>query len=173
MKPRPTDQLKLTHGRLLEVLHYDPSTGFFTWLKTLSPKGLAGSRAGCVRREYRVVTVDGECHLEHRVAWFYVKGKWPDEIIDHLDSDGHNNAFDNLREATYVINNQNRRKLMGHNTSGFVGAIPVVVNGVTRYTARISYPGKRNHYLGRFDTPEQACAAYMKAKAELHEGFVA
>ncbi len=37
---------KLTHKRLLKVLHYWGDVGVFTWLKMLSPTGTVGEIAG-------------------------------------------------------------------------------------------------------------------------------
>jgi hypothetical protein len=52
-------------------------------------------------------------YLAHRVAWFYVTGKWPENQIDHRDGDGWNNRFSNLRKATHTQNLYNQKRRPG------------------------------------------------------------
>jgi hypothetical protein len=47
----------------------------------------------------------------HRLAWFYVHGKWPQSGIDHRNGDIGDNRIENLREATQAQNCANKRGL--------------------------------------------------------------
>ena len=91
-----------------EILHYEPETGVFTWL--VSPRaGWVGKRAGSLRKDrYRAIKIRGVSYLEHRLAWFYVHGYWPD-VIDHINHDEADNRLNNLRDCDQFINHQNRR----------------------------------------------------------------
>ncbi|MEI5680503.1 MULTISPECIES: HNH endonuclease [unclassified Mesorhizobium] len=155
---------KLTLERLKQVVHYDRETGIFTRLEDhwRSPAGL---EAGYLRPDgYRTITVDGERHLGHRLAWFYVTGAWPADQIDHMDRNRGNNRFANLREVTIAENGLNRSSRAG-SSSRYPGVKFRKDRG--RWTARISLNFK--HYnLGCFDTEEQAYAAYRAAKINLH-----
>lgn len=146
----------LTQARLKEVLHYDPETGVFTRLTT----GLvAGSRTG----RYCYISVDGYLYLAHRLVWLYLFNRWPTADVDHIDGDGRNNRRGNLREATHAQNQQNQRR--GQGKAGLLG---VTYDASTqRYMARLTVGGK-THHLGRHGTPEEAHAAYVKAKREHH-----
>jgi hypothetical protein len=73
------------------------------------------------------------------------------------------NRLENLREVSQQVNCQNRRK--AHGVSGLLGAHP----HQGRFSSSIRYGGK-NHYLGIFDTAEEAHAAYLEAKRKHHEG---
>lgn len=148
-----------------EWLLYDKATGVFTWLKKPSRGRLAGNRAGCKKDNYRRIKLLGKWYYEHRLAWMYVTGEWPDPEVDHLNGHGTDNRWDNLREATSLINKQNRHCARKDSSSGLIGAMPNK-NG---WMARIKVNGK-NHHLGTFQTPELASAAYIKAKRTLHEG---
>lgn len=154
----------LTQSRLKELLHYCPDTGVFTWQRARQ-----GVRVGCVAggiggEGYRSIRVDGRNYLAHRLAWLYVYGEWPKDQIDHINGVKDDNRIANLREATNAENNQNLA-MRSSNKSGFVG-----VHWHSRdrkWHANIRINMKRK-FLGRFNTPESAHAAYLAAKAELH-----
>jgi hypothetical protein len=90
---------------------------------------------------------------------------------DHRNGDTLDNRRSNLREATNEQNAQNR-KTPKTNRSGAKGvSLDGFKNGAPRYAASISANGKK-HWLGRFDTIEEAQAAYLAAAAELHGEFM-
>lgn len=105
---------ELTHERLRDLLTYNPVTGKFFW------RMRGGARAGSMRGKYRSITVDGKAHLEHRLAWFYVHGRWPCDSIDHANCVEHDNRLENLREATLSQNMANKPRGR-RNKSGFQG----------------------------------------------------
>lgn len=159
------DRKAVTGERLRELLHYDPETGVFTW-RVGGRRARLGEAAGCVETcGYLRITIDGRQYYAHRLAWLYVTGAWPADQLDHRDGDRTNNRFDNLREATHAENGQNRTT-QKNNTSGFAGVHWHL--GDRRWHARIRVGGRRVH-LGSFDTPEEAHAAYIEAKARLHD----
>lgn len=47
---------------------------------------------------YRYVDIDGESYRADKLAWLYMTGEWPDELV-HVDGDKGNNVFANLRPA--------------------------------------------------------------------------
>jgi len=156
--------IRLTHERLLALLHYDPETGVWRWRITLGSHGHAGSEAGYIKRgshgpHYRYIGVNGESYLAHRLAWLYMTGSWPIGHIDHRDCDGLNNRWANLREATHSQNAGNKARFK-NNTSGFKG---VTFNkGCQKFQAQIHF-NRKLIYLGLYDTPEAAAAAYAAA----------
>lgn len=158
----PAKQAALTAERLREILHYDPETGFFTWLIKPSRKIALGSLAGSASANgYRVIRVDGNLYQAHRLAWFYVHGRWPIAEIDHINRDKAENRLINLREATRPQNMHNTL-IRSSNKTGFVGVSMAVVVG--KFQAHYRRDGKR-FYLGTFATAEAASAAYRAAIA--------
>ena len=133
-------RIELPVELLWEILDYDPETGILTWKERKrdseywSHKGVtrfnnnrAGKEASYTRKTYNrdyyrkeVKMPDGKNYLAHRVIWAWMTGEWPEDMIDHVDQDSLNNRWENLRQATNAINQQNstRRK---DNTSGVVG----------------------------------------------------
>ncbi len=101
----------LTRKRLKEVLYYDPLTGVFTWF---SHAWCTGKTAGSKDTYGHIqICVDGQRYLAHRLAWFYMRGRWPKLGLDHADLNRSNNAWCNLRLATFSQNNANRRSKRG------------------------------------------------------------
>jgi len=151
----------LTAERLRDVLNYDPETGVFTWRKRISIRIKVGSRAGRVNwKGYRMIGIDGALIMEHRLAWLYVYGEWPDRQIDHINRDKSDNRIANLRLATNSQNHINKG-LQKNNTSGFKGVIWEPSLG--KWRARIKINGK-NKYLGVHRTREAAAAARRVAE---------
>lgn len=154
----------LSHARLLELLSYDAVTGAFHWRKHQGGMK-AGDRAGCARDDgYRTLTIDGERHLEHRLAWFYVHGKWPSALLDHRNRQRSANVVSNLRPTDHRGNCENR-SIRADNSSGFIGVSWHKPR--QKWQARIASGGRRQH-LGLFETPELAHEAYLAAKAQRH-----
>lgn len=161
----------LTAARLRELLSYNPETGEFIRLAaggkrltrpdTVGPVVGAGNHLG-----YKQVSVAGMQYQAHRVAWLYMTGAWPTGQIDHINGDGKDNRWCNLRDVAPRVNSQNQRAARSDNGIGMLGVYP----NHKRFMAKISTPEKRNLYLGTFDTAEEAHAAYLQAKRKFHEG---
>ena len=167
----------LDQATLHRLLIYDPDTGVFTWRERddVRPQWngrYAGKRAGYARQAtgggwyWSVRIFDWPFHAGP-LAWLYMTGEWPADIVDHRDMDGLNNSWDNLREATKTQNAANTRASK-RNTSGLKGASYCKSAG--RFRATIGVRGKQI-WLGYFDTAEEAHAAYLDAATRLFQDF--
>jgi hypothetical protein len=87
--------------------------------------------------------------------------------VDHIDGNKLNNARANLRVCSNAENSRNC-KTPRSNTSGFKGVTWDKEKG--KWLAQIKFQNK-NNYLGRFDSPEEAYAAYCEAARRLHGNF--
>lgn len=157
--------MALTYERLVELLTYDPETGEF---RNNVARGRAGKGkiSGSVNTDGYIQTqIDGKLYFNHRLAWFYMTGKWPEIDIDHEDTYKGNNAFINLREATQSLNGANKGNIKT-NRSGYKGVSWDKIN--CKWLAQIKVK-KRQINLGRFTNPSDAHAAYMEA-ARKHFG---
>ena len=150
----------LTLARLKEVLTYDPETGLFIWRINRRGRAKAGTVAGADNGVgYIVIRLDGENHKAHRLAVFYMTGKWPIADTDHKNCKKSDNRWGNLRPATRSQNRANTN-VRADNTSGFKGV--VWDSKSSKWRAQTMVNGKRK-YLGLFDKVEDAVGAYGAA----------
>ena len=132
-------QQELTHDYLTTILHYDPITGNFTWLQKRRGTATKGSIAGFNNGNgYQTIYVGRKRYRLHRLAWFYMTKEWPKDMIDHINGNGLDNRWCNLREATRSQNAQNS-KLRNTNTTGVKGLTRDVTNN--RWKAQIVVDG--------------------------------
>lgn len=160
-----------------ERLSYDPLTGVITWryCDKVSKKAnrLAGKPAGCIygngNSRYWEIRVSNHLYNAHILAFICMTGEAPPPgmEIDHIDGDGLNNRWSNLRLCNKSQNQANSR-LRRTNTSGFKG---VCWHGQhKRWMARIHHKGRQIH-LGLYDTPEAAHEAYCSRARVLFGEF--
>lgn len=155
-------KLALSAERLRSVLSYDPETGVFTWKPGAARANEIAGTTHC--KGYRQISVDGGIYLAHRLAWLYVHGVFPAGFLDHCDRDRMNNRINNLREVTGSQNQQNRLAPR-NSTSGLKGVC--WDKSRQKWSAHIRVNDKQKT-IGRFDTREEAYAAYVLAAAQLH-----
>jgi hypothetical protein len=153
---------EITHEKLLAELFYDLNTGIFVRKKSCKGRK-TGEKVGHLRNDgYLVTTFHGKFFYLHRLAWFYVYGQYPENLIDHIDRNKSNNKINNLRKVNYLQNSQNLNRHKD-NQSGYKG---VWKHSNTKWRSGICVDGKMK-YLGTFDDVEKAHIAYQKASKEL------
>lgn len=148
----------LTQKRLKEMLIYDPETGIFTWLASVS-NVKAGDIAGslCKATGYIKIRLDRNEYLAHRLAHFYMEGYFPETEIDHKKGIRCDNRWSQIKPVSRSCNSQNC-KLSSNNKSGFPGVSfnkrlkvwqsDVMLNGKTISLGR--YDNKLDAALARF-----------------------
>ena len=87
--------------------------------------------------------------------------------VDHKDGNGLNNTRDNLRICSRNQNQQNR-PANSNNKSGYKG---VYFDSRRELWIASIMANRKPVYLGRFQTPEEAAAAYAMASEKLHKEF--
>jgi len=161
--PKPLPDSDYLH----ELLAYSLITGNLYWRKN-GKRIYAGNKAGSFysRIGYYVVVIDKQKYYAHRLIWKMITGADP-AVVDHIDGNGSNNCWLNLREANVSQNGMNRKQ-GSSNSSGYKGVYYHKQNGC--FTAQICVNYKKWH-LGCFPTAQEASAAYQKASQELHGEF--
>jgi hypothetical protein len=157
---------ELSAERARELLNYDPATGLLTWKVGRSHKTPAGSPAGSLSKQgYVCVKVGGVLYKAHRLAWLLLTGGWPSQFLDHINGVKSDNRACNLREIGRAGNAENLHRARVDSKTGLLG----VSRDGFKFRATIQ-ASRRLHYLGAYQTPEEAHQAYLTAKRQLHAG---
>lgn len=158
----------LTQDELKQIVTYEPLTGKFYWNYD-SKFHKVGDEAGSEHNEngYRRcrVFVKGRQYRAERLAFLWVTGSWPVNMVDHLNHDTLDNRFCNLADVTNQQNQFNQVKPHSDSANKYLGVSFFARTG--KYQARISINKVQTH-LGYFTTPELAWEAYKLAKAKYH-----
>lgn len=154
------------HHTLKETFDYDPDTGALTYRQ---PRGSlpAGRPAGKVTKGGISVLFAGSQTLAHRIIWNLMTGEWPQHPVRHVNGDKLDNRWSNLSTHAPLRNRDPvTRKPIPRTTDRApahgVGRIVFAKLGVTKFEANAIVKGERV-FLGRFDTPEEARAAFKHA----------
>lgn len=158
----------ITQDQLKAMFHYNPQTGVFTRLTRPNNRVRIGEEAGYIHRctknlAYRRIEINGKEYGAHRLAFVYMTGELPDSHIDHIDGNGLNNAWHNLREAT-AIENMRNRTMNVNNISGCSGVSWYSRGEVWR--AAISTDAGKKH-IGYFSNLDDAINARKQAEIAL------
>lgn len=152
---------------LKELLNYNPDIGIFTWANDRKCVK-AGTKAGTITNQgYVRIKILDKVYMAHRLAWLYVYGKLPNDMIDHINHDKADNRIENLREATNQQNQFNKPKSK-YSKSNYKGIS--FHKKSNKWLAQINI-NKVNTYLGIFDTEEEAALAYQNKSKEIHKEF--
>lgn len=154
--PGIADEYTLPIEWLRERYRYNARTGVITLRSGPSKLKPLGS----INKDgYRVIKVPFSGRriqiAAHRLAWALHHGWHPVNDVDHKDLRRDNNRMKNLRHATRSQNLANRP-----NTGAFPKGVTKSRSKSKPFQAQITV-NKCYRYLGCFDTPEAAHAAYL------------
>ncbi len=158
----------LSWDKLEERLDYNPETGDFSWKVDCRPRIKSGDKAGYSKKtgrtSYLIIGLFGKKYLAHRLAWLYMEGCFPNQI-DHIDHNGLNNKWSNLRNVSSTENSRNQR-LSIKNTSGHTGVS--WDKTAKKWHASIMVHGKTRN-LGIYSNKEHAI--FVRKQAEQYYFF--
>lgn len=147
-----------------DIFSYDPITGIAAWKIAPHPTIPVGTPITSIRSDgYLRAQHQGQEYAVHRLAFRLMTGRLPARFIDHRNGDIRDNRWVNLREATPRQNVINRRVIR----TGLKG---VTIHRSGKFMAQCKLRGQ-NHYLGLFDTEQEAHQAYMAKATELFGDF--
>ena len=146
----------VTQEKLKILFNYCSDTGIFTHRKKRQ-KVVVGTIAGWLDdKGYNTLKIYRKEYRASRMAWLYVYGVLPDKYIDHKNGIRNDDRINNLRLATSAENGFNR-KISTRATSGFKG---VCFHKQAKKWQASAGPRGHATYLGLFNTPQEAHAAY-------------
>lgn len=145
----------------LEDYEYLPDTGL---VKNKRTSKIVGSYT----RKYGRFIVNSQQVYIARFAVFKMLGFWPEEV-DHINGDTHDNRWENLRPCSRLQNSKNRKTYQSSKT-GIKGVFKKAYKGREFFVASIQSDGVR-HFLGHFNSIEDADKAYKAASEQFHKEF--
>jgi hypothetical protein len=165
--------MNLTAEEARRIFDYNPETGKLVWKIRIHPNSRAkpGSTAGCVKhnpttgKSYRYVKLRQEKCMAHRLVWLIVTGEWPVNQIDHINGNGLDNTWVNLRDVTAQQNGQNARRRVDNKT----GVTGVFWDKSRKHFIVCIRVAKKVRNFGRFETFEEAVA--VRKAAEIEHGY--
>lgn len=159
--------MELAHTRLKELFYYHAGSGDFVRLQDVS-NALCGEQAGSPDRVgYMRINIDGKRYKSHRLAVFYMTGRWPKEEVDHRDTVKWHNWWSNLREAERSQNRCNQK----HYKNNVLGQKNIQwYPRYGKFSVKIQFDYERKH-IGYFDTLDEAIAARNAALPKHHGAF--
>lgn len=126
-------------------------------------------RIPCIGKNgYRRIGINKRVIELHRlIATAFIPNPSGKPLVDHIDGNKLNNEISNLR---WVTRNENMWNRKPHSKKSDLPRGVHRVNRSNKYSAIICHKGK-NHYLGTFDTPEEAAEVYEVTAQELFGEF--
>ena len=115
---------EISQVTLQSLLNYDSMTGVFTWRER--PWKRSRRRAGDVAGTVKIINgnprtyigIDGHDYIASRLAWIYVYGEAPKNVIAHKNGDSSDLRIDNLAPAPTVDGHFDHRSKEGRNAYG-------------------------------------------------------
>jgi len=152
----------ITQDYLKSILEYIPESGLWLW-KVKRQRIHIGARAGSIGSSgYRLIKIDQKTYRSARLAFFYMKGRWPEPQIDHKNWIRNDDRWDNLREADFFLQNTNKFTTRApHKDKKSNLPIGVTLTCNNRYMVR-ALLNKTRICLGTYDTPNEAYEIYSK-----------
>ena len=163
----------ITYEVAKALFDYNPSTGSLTWKFSSGKNVKKGKEVGTndttpkSNTKYRKTSIFGDRYKVHRIIWLMQTGDWPKGEVDHIDGDGLNNKWSNLRDVTHSQNLMNAA-VRSDSTSGYKGVS--YDRSRDRWYAYINLDGKRK-MLGRYKTKQEAVDARLKAEQQFFGEF--
>jgi hypothetical protein len=105
--------------------------------------------------------IEGKDWYLHRYVWFLAYKELPG-LLDHINGNKLDNRLENLRPASYSLNNRNRHKQHSR-PSGLPVGVEFDETCTNKYRVRVRVNGSRV-LVGGYATPEEASAVYQAMK---------
>ena len=162
----------MTFEELTRLYRYDPRLGLFYHIQPNGIETHVKDRPSKNKyliigdNKYLRIGHQGKRYYQHRLAWLYMTGSWPEHEIDHINGVRCDNRWKNLREATRqqnMFNHQSRR-------ADLPKGVYRCRSPINPFYAQIQINGKQI-YLGCYPDITTAKSAYDKSAKQLFGEF--
>ncbi|MCK5607858.1 HNH endonuclease [Candidatus Pacearchaeota archaeon] len=147
-------QTGILSWRVRPAYHFRSSAGCRSANRRYSGEDTSSGVGG---EGYKRVRVFGKLYLQHRIVFLMIYGRWPSGVTDRIDRVRNNNRPDNLRDASFSLNCQNKD---GYGKVASKGVSFAPRNTLRPFVAKSL--GKNGKYLGAFETEALASTAVQK-----------
>lgn len=144
---------------------YNPKTGLLERFH-LQRKCWVQVRTAPTCRGYFRVKIDGKLYMQHLIAFILMVGRMPKCEIDHINGDGLDNRWSNLRETDRRGNNGN--KVM-HREGKLCGINYRADRSRWKVTTTLN---KKTYNLGHWKTKKKAVQIYDRAVRLIDAGDI-
>lgn len=97
-------------------ISYDPNTGVITRIDRKNGSGSIDAYG------YLIIKIKGKQYKAHRLAWLMYYGRFPDQVIDHINGNKLDNRICNLRDVSQSFNAiEGSKRLPPNKETGFKG----------------------------------------------------
>ena len=152
--------MTIRQADLKKIIHYDPGTGKFTWLKSTSNQVRVGDECGTVREgNYRRISIDYIRYPAAHLACLYMDGKLPPNDVEHINGDVRDCAWANLKHVT-------KKKPKRYLRTGVRGVTFCEKIGMWRAVIR-----EDNKVIQLGDSTDFATAVKLRKDAEYEHGY--
>ena len=106
------DKIKISKINFNTIFQYE--AGHLYWKVKPCKKICIGDKAGTYHTAgYWHITINKKKYLSHRLIYLYHYGYMP-EVVDHINKNSTDNRIENLREASFQLNQYNRKLNIHH-----------------------------------------------------------
>ncbi len=147
----------LTQIYVKRLFDYDETLGHLLHKVDKGHNKVKGKVAHNNQSTCSTVSINDKTYLAHRIIWLWYYGYLPENFIDHVDRNPHNNKIDNLREASNQCNQRNTGNPKD-NTSGVKGVYWHKKRNKWKAEIRINGKGL---YLGSYESFTDAVCARL------------
>lgn len=164
LKSQNTRKNHITQAELRSCVVYSPDTGLFKEIDKIDGVNFAGRTLGKIYKNgYVYIVLKGGVYLAHRLAFMYMVGYFPENMVDHINRDRADNRWSNLREVNHSCNVRNS-PLSSKNTTGVKG-VSFMPRCRNKWCASIG-TGKTGKIIGYFENLDLAAMARWEAEKE-------
>lgn len=168
MKTNIKNKALPSQSEVRDRLNYDPLTGDLRWKNVFTNRIKPGDLAGNISPQgYITIKVNGTVYYAHRLIFVWMTGACDSPHVDHVNGNGLDNRWDNLRLATISQNACNKDGKQ--NTKSGVKGVSYDKR-TNRWKSSIRIGGKEI-WLGRHNTLDLAREAYAAAAEKYHGEF--